>query len=85
MGTSSGGRSHGLLEQLQARGATDARASRDQTWVITYAPSGTLVQVIWVEAWGMYCVSRWPDPRGAAESLGRFRERDMAVACALRA
>jgi hypothetical protein len=72
-----------LLQQLHAGGATDGRVSHHREWVIARAPSGNVVQVLWLAAPAEYYVSRWLGRDAASESLGTFPERDAAVACAL--
>jgi hypothetical protein len=52
-------------------------------WIVSYAPSGHRMQILWDQNSGSYHVSRWVGSRDVAEALGTFPDWEAAVACAL--
>jgi CheY-like chemotaxis protein len=76
-------RTQTLVEQLAAGGAQDIRRSTRREWVTCRAPSGHLVQLYWWQAAGQYICGAYEEANATMQPIGRFTDRDAAIACAL--
>ena len=76
-------RTQRLVEQLAAGGARDIRRSTRREWVTCRAPSGRLVQLYWWQQAGQYICGAYDETSATMQSIGRFTDREAAIACAL--
>ena len=75
-------RTDALVAAVEARGATDVRASSLREWVMFRDPQGRLVQLYWWQARGVYQVGRYTE-QGEMAMVGQFVDRDAAIEVAL--
>jgi CheY-like chemotaxis protein len=73
-----------LVSRLEAGGATDIRHSGRREWVTFRSPADQLIQLYWWQQQGVYLVGRYGAEAADLEPIGRFTDRQAAIACALR-
>lgn len=75
-------RSLALVRQLRSAGATDIRVSNRREWAtFRNGDAGELYQLYWWQTAGAYILGRY-DEKARLRHVGRFFERDAAIAAA---
>jgi CheY-like chemotaxis protein len=76
-------RTRQLVADLEAAGATDVQPSSRREWATFRDPDGTVMQLYWWQARGVYQVGRYDD-EGRMWMVGQFVDRQTAIDLALR-
>jgi DNA-binding response OmpR family regulator len=80
--TAEAARTRALVKALKSRGAREVVPSKLREWALFRNAAGSLMQLYWWQARGVYQVGRYTD-EGTLSMLGQLVDRDAAIELAL--